>query len=68
MKLRVITGVVAIAAFIPFLFLLPTYCMGVLLGALCAVGAWEMLYETKSVEKHFFLYFSCFLTYPFNIA
>ena len=59
MKLRVITGAVAIAAFIPFLFVLPTYCMGVLLGLLCAVGAWEMLYETKSVQKHLFLYVSC---------
>ena len=59
MKMRVITAVVAITAFIPFLFVLPTWCMGVLLGLLCAVGAWEMLHETKSVGKHLFLYLSC---------
>ena len=60
MKTRVITAVVAIGAFIPLLFLLPTVCLQVVLSFFCAVGAFELLGETGIVgKKCLFLYFSC---------
>jgi len=59
MKTRVITAAVLLCAFIPLLFLLPSIYVTIVFAALCAVGAWELLYETKSVPKHPFLYLSC---------
>ena len=60
MKTRVITAVVAIGAFIPLLFLLPTVCLQVGLSFFCAVGVFELLGETGIVSKKCpFLYFSC---------
>ena len=38
MKTRVITAVVAIGLFIPLLFWLPTICLTLVWGVLCAVG------------------------------
>lgn len=70
MKIRVITAVVALAIFLPALFLLPSIWLTVLLGLLCAVGAWEMLYATGSVPKHVFLYLSCAAAFavPFAVS
>ena len=48
MKKRVITAVIAIGLFIPVLFFLPTIVLTVVCGLLMAVGAWELLYATKS--------------------
>lgn len=59
MKTRVITAVVAIGLFIPVLFFLPTWVLTLVCGALMAVGAWELLYATKSCPRHLFLYLSC---------
>ena len=59
MKKRVITAVIAIGLFIPVLFFLPTIVRTVVCGLLMAVGAWELLYATKSCPKHPFLYLSC---------
>ncbi|MBQ3534598.1 MAG: phosphatidate cytidylyltransferase [Clostridia bacterium] len=59
MKQRVITAVIAIALFIPVLYFLPTIVLTIVCGALMAVGAWELLYATKSCPKHPFLYLSC---------
>ena len=59
MKTRVITAVVAIGLFVPVLFFLPTICLTLVCGVLMAVGAWELLYATKSCPKHPFLYLSC---------
>ena len=59
MKKRVITAVIAIGLFIPVLFFLPTIVLTVVCGLLMAVGAWELLYATKSCPKHPFLYLSC---------
>ena len=56
MKTRVITAVVAIGLFIPVLFFLPTWVLTLVCGALMAVGAWELLYATKSCPRHLFLY------------
>ncbi|MBQ2864935.1 MAG: phosphatidate cytidylyltransferase [Clostridia bacterium] len=62
MKTRVITAVVAIGAFIPLLFLLPAVCLQIVLAIFCAVGAYELLGETKIVDKKSpFLYFSCLI-------
>lgn len=59
MKTRVITAVVAIGLFIPLLFWLPTICLTLVWGVLCAVGVWELLYATHSCPKHPFLYLTC---------
>ena len=59
MKTRVITAVVALCLFIPVLFFLPTWVLTLVCGGLMAVGAWELLYATKSCPKHLFLYLSC---------
>ena len=69
LKTRVITAVVAIALFIPLLFVLPTICLTAVMGALCAVGVWELLYATGSCPKHFFLWFSCAAAFvvPFTV-
>ena len=59
MNTRVITAVIALALFIPVLFFLPTEVLTLVCGVLMAVGAWELLYATKSCPKHPFLYISC---------
>ena len=59
MKTRVITAVIALALFIPVLFFLPTVVLTLVCGVLMAVGAWELLYATKSCPNHPFLYISC---------
>ena len=59
MKTRVITAVIALAIFAPILFVLPTVVLTVVSGVLMAIGAWELLYATKSCPKHPFLYLSC---------
>ena len=59
MKTRVITAVVAIGLFVPVLFCLPTIFLTLVCGVLMAVGAWELLYATKSCPRHPFLYLSC---------
>lgn len=59
MKQRVITAVVAIGLFLPLLFWLPAICLTLAMGALCAVGVWELLYATHSCPKHPFLWISC---------
>ena len=70
MKTRVITAVVAIALFIPLLFILPTVFLTAVMGALCAVGVYELLYATGSCPKHFFLWLSCAAAFavPFTVA
>jgi len=71
MKTRIITAVVAIAAFIPILFFLPTVCLQIVLSIFCAVGVFELLAETKLVpKKSLFLYISCAfaLAVPFLTA
>lgn len=70
MKTRVITAVVAIGIFLPVLFFLPSIYLTVLLGVLCAVGVWEMLFATGSVGKHLFLYLSCGAAFavPFAVS
>lgn len=70
MKTRVITAIVAIGIFIPILFCLPTICLTIAWGILCAVGAWELLFATHSVPKHFFLYLSCAAAFavPFTVS
>ena len=68
MKTRVITAVVAIGAFIPLLFVLPSIFLQIILGLFCAVGVYELLGETGIIDKKsLFLYFSCIvaLAIPF---
>lgn len=70
MKTRVITAVIAIGLFIPLLFVLPTFFLTVVWGALSAVGAWELLFSTHSVPKHPFLWLSCAAAFavPFTVS
>lgn len=57
MKARVITAVVAIAFFGAVMYLLPPVCTAVLLSLLCAIGAYELLAATSSIEKnHVFVF------------
>ena len=64
MKTRVITAVVAIAAFIPILFFLPTICLRIVISLFCLVGAYELMGEAKAVDKKSpYLYFCCLLAF-----
>lgn len=70
LKARYITAVVAIALFILLLFFLPPLCLTIMMGFLCAVGVWELLFATGSCPKHFFLWFSCAAAFavPFTVS
>ena len=69
MKTRVITGVVAIAAFILLLFYLPSIYVTVVFAAFCGIGVWELLYATHSIGRHPLLYLSCLTAFavPFTL-
>lgn len=69
MKTRVITAVVAIAAFIPLLFLLPTICLRIVLSLFCFVGAYELMGEAKAVDKKSpYLYFCCLIAFTVSFV
>ena len=60
MKTRVITAIIAIGAFIPLLFVLPSIFLQVVFSLFCAVGVYELLGATGIIDKKsLFLYFSC---------
>ncbi len=59
MKTRAITAVVLIGLFLPLMFMLPPIYITAVFAILCAVGAWELLHNTKSVKNGIFLYGSC---------
>ena len=60
MKTRVITAIVAIAAFIPILFFLPVMCLRIVISIFCFIGAYELIGEAKAVDKKSpYLYFCC---------
>ena len=69
MKIRIITAVVAIAAFIPILFFLPVICLRVVISLFCCIGTYELMAEAKAVEKRSpYLYFCCIVAAVFSFV